>query len=324
MVTIRDVGKHAGVSVATVSRYLNDKGYVSEETKNVLKKSIQELGYKPNQMARSLSTKKTNIIGLLVPDITNPFFPELAKAVEETAFSNGYTVVLCNSSEQQEKEKHYIQSLQQNYAAGLIVTTNYTEAEYYRHIKLPIVALDRRLDPTIPTVTTNNVEGAKMATSYLLEQGCKHILCIRGPQGIGVAEDRMKGFLEVVNNASDIQVEIIISPFEFTEAEQKAFNILSAFPTIDGVFAASDASAIGAMKAAQSLGRNIPDDIQIVGFDGISLGALVTPELTTVAQDIYHLGKVATELLLKKIKEEPIDNHLIELPTELVIRRSTK
>jgi len=324
MVTIKDVGKRAGVSVATVSRYLNGKGYVSEDAKEVIEKAIAELDYKPNQLARSLSTKKTNIIGLLVPDITNPFFPELARAVEDTAFANGYTVVLCNSGEQKEKEIHYIESLQQNYAAGFIVTTNHLEADYYRNVRLPIVALDRRLDPSIPTVTTNNVDGAKIATEYLIGRGCKHILCMRGPIGLDVAEDRMTGFTETISHYPNIKTDVITSLFDFDEAEREAFEFLKIHATVDGIFATSDASAIGAMKAAHSLGIQIPGDLQLVGFDGISIGKLLTTELTTVAQDIYKLGTVATELLIKKIEDEVIENNLIELPATLVVRGSTK
>lgn len=324
MATIKDVGKRAGVSVATVSRYLNGKGYVSGEAKQVIEKAINELDYKPNQLARSLSTKKTNVIGLLVPDITNPFFPELARAVEDTAYSNGYTVVLCNSGEQKEREIHYIESLQQKYAAGFIVTTNHLEADYYRNIQLPIVALDRRLDPSIPTVTTNNIEGAKIATEYLIGRGCKHIMCMRGPVGINVAEDRLKGFTETIKNYPNISPDVITSQFDFDEAEEKAFEYLRTHEMVDGIFATSDVLAIGAMKAAHSLDIQIPGDIQLVGFDGISMGKLLTPELTTVAQDIYKLGTVATELLIQKIEGQEIENNLIELPATLVIRSSTK
>lgn len=324
MATIKDVGKHAGVSVATVSRFLNSKGYVSEDAKKAIEIAIKELDYKPNQLARSLSTKKTNIIGLLVPDITNPFFPELARAVEEMAYVNGYTVVLCNSGEQKEREIHYIESLQQKYAAGFIVTTNHLEADYYRKISLPIVALDRRLDPTIPTVTTNNVDGAKIATEYLISRECKHILCLRGPVGLDVAEDRITGFSETIKNYPNISSDMITSQFEFDEAEKKVYEYLKTHETVDGIFASSDVLAIGAMKAAHSLGIQIPGELQIVGFDGISMGKLLTPELTTVAQDIYKLGTVATELLIRKIEGQEIENSLTELPATLVIRSSTK
>ena len=324
MVTIKDVGKHAGVSVATVSRYLNSKGYVSEDAKRAIEMAIIELDYKPNQLARSLSTKKTNIIGLLVPDITNPFFPELARAVEDTAYTNGYTVVLCNSGEQKDREIHYIESLQQKYAAGFIVTTNQLEADYYRKISLPIVALDRRLDPAIPTVTTNNIDGATIATEYLIVRGCKHILCVRGPVGLDVAEDRFTGFMETMKNYPNISSDIITSQFDFDEAEKKVFDYLKTHEFVDGIFASSDVLAIGAMKAAHSLDVQIPGELQLVGFDGISMGKLLTPELTTVAQDIYKLGTAATELLIQKIEGHEIENNLTELPATLVIRSSTK
>ena len=324
MATIKDVGKRAGVSVATVSRYLNSKSYVSEDAKRAIEMAIVELNYKPNQLARSLSTKKTNIIGLLLPDITNPFFPELARAVEETAYVNGYTVVLCNSGKQKEREIHYIESLQQKYVAGLIVTTNHLEADYYRKICLPIVALDRRIDPAIPTVTTNNIDGAKIATEYLITRGCKHILCIRGPVGLDVAEDRFSGFIETVKNYPNISSDIITSQFDFDEAEEKVFDFLKTHEVIDGVFASNDVLAIAAMKAAHSLDIQIPGELQIVGFDGISMGKLLTPELTTVAQDIYKLGTAATELLIQKIEGQEIEDNLTKIPATLIVRSSTK
>lgn len=159
LANIKDVAKKAGVSVATVSRYLNQKGYISTDAKNVIEIAIKELGYKPNLLARSLSTKQTNLLGLIVSDITNPFFPELARAVEDVALSYGYTVILCNSDEDAIKEIQYIDTLQQKLVAGFIITTNQHNKNYYETLNVPIVALDRAFHSSFPTVSTNNVRG---------------------------------------------------------------------------------------------------------------------------------------------------------------------
>lgn len=323
MANIRDVAKHAGVSVATVSRYLNKKGYVSKEAKDVIEQSIKALNYKPNLVARSLSTKQTTFIGLIVPDIMNPFFPELARAVEDVALTYGYTVVLCNSDRNAEKEIHYIETLKQKYVAGFIVTTNHLDALHYKNLELPVVALDRTIHPSIPTVSSNNKEGAYLGTTHLIEQGCRHILCLRGPQGVGPADDRLAGFLEAMDG-KEIQAHVIDCPFEFDESEKITNKILSEFPDIDGIFASSDVSAAGALKAAHSKGIDVPNQLQIVGFDGISLGSMLTPGLTTVAQDVYKMGALATRLLIKLIENLPIEHKEVQVPVTLIQRGTTR
>lgn len=323
MATIRDVAKEAGVSVATVSRHLNNKGYVSNDAKQTIEKAIATLNYAPNQLARSLTTKQTNLLGLLVPDITNPFFPELARAVERTAYEHGYTVVLCNAGETSEKEKHYIRSLQQNYAAGFIVTTNHIEADFYKKLDVPIVALDRNLSDAIPTVTSDNLLGGQLVANYLVEQNVKRILCVRGPLDIDVANDRMRGFEEMMKQHPTIQYDTIVSPFDFESAKKVTLQQLQHTHDYDAVFASSDASAIGVMKAAESLGIHIPKDVLLVGYDGINIGTLLSPELTTVAQPISLMGERATELLIALIEGQKMTAKRVVFPPKLVVRNST-
>lgn len=323
MATIRDVAKEAGVSVATVSRHLNNKGYVSNDAKQMIEKAIATLNYAPNQLARSLTTKQTNLLGLLVPDITNPFFPELARAVERTAYEHGYTVVLCNAGETSEKEKHYIRSLQQNYAAGFIVTTNHIEADFYKKLDVPIVALDRNLSDAIPTVTSDNLLGGQLVANYLVEQNVKRILCVRGPLDIDVANDRMRGFEEIMDQHPTIQYDTIVSPFDFESAKKVTLQQLQYTRDYDAVFASSDASAIGVMKAAESLGIHIPKDVLLVGYDGINIGTLLSPELTTVAQPISLMGERATELLIALIEGQKMTAKRVVFPPKLVVRNST-
>lgn len=323
MANIRDVAKEAGLSVATVSRYLNQKGYISQASKDRIEKAIETLNYTPSSVARSLSTKQTKYIGLIVPDIMNPFFPELARAVEDTALTYGYTVVLCNSDEKVEKERHYLESLKQKYIAGFIITTSSLEARHYESLKLPIVALDRPMHESIATVSSNNKEGAYIGTTHLIEQGCQHIVCLRGPKGVTPADDRLAGFLDAVDG-HPITVDVVNCPFQFEAAEKTTREILLKYPTVDGIFASSDVSAAGSLKAAHALGINVPEQLQIVGFDNITLSNMMTPGLTTIAQDIYKMGAVSARILIKMIEKLPIEQTKIEIPVELIKRGTTK
>ncbi|QHJ72162.1 LacI family DNA-binding transcriptional regulator [Planococcus halotolerans] len=323
MTTIRDVAKKAGVSVATVSRFLNGNGYVSQEAATAVKAAVEELNYELNTVARSLTTKKSNLIGLILPDITNPFFPELARAVEDVALTYGYTVVLCNSDEDPKKEKNYIETLKKKYIAGFIVTSNQLDAPHYANLKLPVVALDRVINERIPTVVSNNRQGGFMGAQALVDRGSKNLLFLRGPEEFGSANDRYIGFGEAMEKNS-VTYETVFCPFHFAEAEKIVEQYLHDNKDIDGIFASSDVQAAGALKAAHNLGLAVPKDLQIIGFDGISMGEMLTPALTTIAQDIYKMGAIAARVLIKQIEGQPIENFMNEIPVNLVVRGTTK
>lgn len=323
MVNIKDVAKQANLSVATVSRYLNQNGYVSKQSTEKIEHAIAALNYKPNSIARSLSKKQSNFIGLIVPDIKNPYFPELARAVEDTALAYDYTVVLCNSDEQAEKEQLYVERLSQNYVAGLIVTTSLLDTALYENMNIPIVALDRKMSNAIPSVTTDNVKGAKSGTDYLLKQGAKKLLCLRGPQGLQTADDRLLGFQQAIKE-KDVDAIVVEAAFDFQTAAQEVERALRENPQIDGIFASSDSSAIAALKVAQQLGKRVPEDIQIVGFDGISLGEMVSPALTTVGQDLYAIGEKAAQMLIAQIEQKPLLQIHTIIDAQLIVRGTTK
>ena len=323
MVNIKDVAKIANLSVATVSRYLNQNGYVSKRSSERIEQAIQELDYKPSSVARSLSKKKSNIIGLIVPDIKNPYFPELARAVEDMAWSYGYTVVLCNSDEQIEKELLYIERLSQTYVAGLIVTTSLMDPSVYMSINTPIVALDRIIDVTIPTVATDNRKGAMLGTEYLLTNGAENLLCIRGPQGLKTADDRLLGFLEAIDGQGQDPI-VIATSFDFKEAAKVIEQTLVIHPHIDGIFASSDTLAIAALHIAHKLGKRVPEELQIVGFDGISLGEMVSPALTTVGQDLYKMGAAAATMLIEQIEGKEMKQTVLNIDAQLIVRGTTR
>ncbi|MGB6407360.1 MAG: LacI family DNA-binding transcriptional regulator [Planococcus donghaensis] len=323
MTTIKDVAKKAGVSVATVSRFLNDSGYVSAEAAKAVTAAVEELKYELNPIARSLNTKKSNLIGLILPDITNPFFPELARAVEDVALTYGYTVVLCNSDENPEKEKNYIETLKKKYIAGFIVTSNQLDAPHYANANVPIVALDRAINEKIPTVSSNNKEGAIMGTNALLERGCQNILFLRGPAELNPANDRYEGFMAAIQQ-SNAKYQVVTCPFHFTDSQKIVEQVLKENPQIDGIFASSDVSAAGALKAASLVGRHVPNELQIIGFDGVAMGEMLSPGLTTVAQDVYKMGAIATRVLIKRIENEMVEQNFYEVPVKLIVRGTTR
>ncbi|EEK74891.1 MULTISPECIES: ribose operon transcriptional repressor RbsR [Bacillus cereus group] len=323
MSTIKDVAKLAGVSVATVSRVLNKNGYVHEDTLKKVERAIEMLDYKPSTVARSLYNKKSRLIGLVVPNIVNPFFPEVARAVEDVAYKQGYTVVLCNSDESLEKEKQYIDVLRQNNVDGFIVATNPQNSVNYMNLSIPVVAIDRMFNERIPTVYADNYAGSQAATKLLIDKGCKHIAHIRGPRDVSTANERFEGFVDVITQ-NNLSYMIAESTFDPANSEQVTVELLEEYPHIDGIVAGNDLIAIGVVKAALQKGISIPDDLQIIGFDGISLTEMMYPSITTVAQPIYEMGKIATELLLEQMEGNPLEEKHYRLPIEIIERNTTK
>jgi LacI family transcriptional regulator len=319
------VAKRAGVSVATVSRVLNEKGYVNEDTRKTVMAAIEELNYKPNSVARSLFKKQSKTIGLIVPDINNPFFPQLARAVEDVTNEADYTVILCNSDDNLEKEIRYFEMLQQKYADGVLVVSNTLRPEHLTSFKFPIIALDRPLDTKIPSVSSNNYEGARKATRHLIESGCRKIAHIRGPENITNANERFKGFKDVASENNLFQEDLIVpAAYQIESAKGAAYHLLAKHPDIEGIFAGNDVMAIGVIKAAERLGYQVPDQLKVVGFDGIEFGEIITPELTTVSQPIYQMGSTAATMLLDLIENRPINQTEYLFEVDLVVRRSTQ
>ncbi|RDU34742.1 transcriptional regulator [Neobacillus piezotolerans] len=324
MASIKEVAKHAGVSVATVSRVLNDKGYVSEEARKRVQKAIANLDYRPNAVARSLFKKTSKTIGLLVPDIVNPFFPELARAVEDTLSRHGYTVILCNTDESKEKEQAYLEMMMQKYIDGLIVATNTLTAAQVTKYNIPVVSIDRKISKELPGIMVENKKGASMAVRFLKKKGRKRIAHLRGPSYIPNAVERCAGYLEVVGEEPWFKESYIAEGnYDMTMSIESTIRLLNMHPDIDAIFAGNDVSAIGAIKAIHKLGKHVPRDIAVVGFDGIMLSEATTPELTTIAQPIYELGEIASATLIKIIEQQADDQTLYTLPVQLIERQST-
>ncbi|MEH7118139.1 LacI family DNA-binding transcriptional regulator [Neobacillus vireti] len=323
MATIRDVAKKAGVSVATVSRALNDKGYVHEDTRKLINKAIQELNYKPNEVARSLYKKKSRLIGLLLPDIRNPFFPELARGIEDKMQEHGLRLIIGNADENPAKEIDYIETFKQNNVIGLITATNQTETSYYENLTFPVVFLDRTSNQH-PSVYADGVAGGKMAAKEIVRRGSKRITLLKGPMELRTAQDRFKGAIdELCNSNVDFNVMTTAS-FTFADAEKTAQELFEKFPETDGVIAGNDLGASAILHEALRRGISIPDQLQIIGYDDIPLSSLLFPPLSTIRQPAYDMGKEAATLLIKIMDNELIEHKNIQLPVTFIDRQTTR
>lgn len=326
--TIRDVAREAGVSVATVSRVINQKGYVHKETASRILHVIDQMGYEPNAVARSLSNRKSNAIALIVPSINNPFFPEVARAVEDVAQTHGYKVFLCNTDDRRDKLLAYLDSLKNKYVDGVIINSQkLTKADVVmlREQKISVVLFDRTLEDDICTsISVKNRLGGRAATEHLVEVGCSRIGHLQGPDDVGTSIQRLWGYRDSVKEFDWFQ-QSWIAPGGFTveDGYRGMKELFQRHPDIDGVFAANDLMAIGALKAAYEWGRRVPDDLAIAGFDGISISALTVPAITTVQQPIYRLGELATEQLIKGIQQADVQGKKFELDVQLIQREST-
>ncbi|WP_105617345.1 LacI family DNA-binding transcriptional regulator [Vallitalea okinawensis] len=325
MPTIKDVAKQAGVSVTTVSRVLNNRGYLSDDVKSKVHKAMEEINYQPNEIARSLFRKKSNIIGLIVPSASHPFFAALTNLTEAYAFEKGYKVMLCNSNLDLKKEKEYIEMLKRSQVDGIIMGSHTLDVDDYKALKLPIVTLDRRIDEQIPFVSCDNYQGGQLATELLIQKGCKKIAYIGGNLTLDLLSNKRYDAFEEVANRNDIETVLLetdIKGFNFAEYDDLACKLFEEHPDIDGVFASSDIIASYVIKAAIKNQMNIPDDIKVIGYDNINVAEFMTPELTTIAQPIEIMSKKLVDLLIMQMDSENINVENV-FPVKLIQRQTT-
>lgn len=323
MSTIKDVAQLAGVAVTTVSRVLNNRGYISKETRKKVEDAMKKLNYEPNEVARSLYRKKSNIIGLIIPDVSHPFFAKLANYVEYCAYENGYKVLLCNSYKDKTKEKDYINMLKRNQVDGIIMGSHTLETSEYSKQKLPIITFDRNISENIPFITSDNYKGGFLATNLLIKKGCKKLAHISGPLELNTpANKRYVAFMDVVkeNNAEYVIKQTKLDTFEnYVKLVKKMFE---EHPDIDGIFASSDMIAASIIQVASSIGKEITKDLKIVGYDDTDIASLIVPQITTIRQPLRQMGEMAVKLLIDEINGEDVKIENV-LPIELVERKTT-
>ncbi|WP_018665384.1 LacI family DNA-binding transcriptional regulator [Heyndrickxia acidiproducens] len=329
MVTIRDVAKAAGVSTATVSRIINNKGEAGPETIERVQKIIKELNYKPNTLAKSLSKRNSDLIALLIPSLENPFFPELVHAIEETANEYGYHVYLCNSDDKRSKVKYYLDSILSHYASGAIINSLYVESEDLEKLEnsgIYTVTIDRsQFDHPFSAVTVNHKAGAKLAVEHLIKDGgCRHIVHISGPRGEKSSEDRLSGYLETLATFnSGLSSKVVYGNFDMESGYKAVQKLIQSGTGFDGIFSSNDAMALGAMRACAEAGLDVPSKVKVVGYDNIYFSRYATPRLSTVDQRKKDIGRIAVEELLRLIQDKNEKPKKYEIKPELLIRESS-
>lgn len=326
-VTMLDIARLSGVSKATVSMVINQKDVnISEETRNKILKLVEELNYIPNSVARSLATRKSGTIGIILPDITNPFFSEISRAVEDEANNEGFNIVICNSDNELKKEKNYIQLLVSKQVDGVIFISGGKSSgniEILKNNNIPFVIVDRYCEDYegYYGVFCLNKEGVAKGIEYLYNIGKRKIAFVTGPKELEISKQRLEGYKSACRKRGIYKKEYIFEGDFTIEGGIKATENILKFPErFDTIFYSSDIAAFGGMKILLRNGYKIPQDIGIMGFDNIKISEFIEPELTTIAQPIYEMGKESVNLLIKIINGEEIKLRQIFLKPELVKR----
>ncbi|MGI2264821.1 LacI family DNA-binding transcriptional regulator [Staphylococcus cohnii] len=331
--SIKEIAKISGVSVATVSRVINQNGRFSKETEKKVLEVIKKNNYKTNLVAKSLRLKQTNTIGVIVPDIKNEFFASIVSEIEEYFFQNeNYTVFICNTNGEQQKELDYLASLDSKGVDGLIyISGNHDTLQTSLRREIPIVCIDRKPknNKSITVVESNNLDGGLQATNLLINKGCKKVLILKGNSFTSTTLDRFKGYCEAIQkNNLNLDDELIINleNTNFESAKTAINKLINKQVEFDGIFATNDWLALGAIYALKENNITVPEKVKVVGFDNISISKYNFPSLTTVNQNKELLGRSAVEALLDLMNKDLTKNYdstHIVLPINIVLRGTT-
>jgi LacI family transcriptional regulator len=332
---MQDVAQRAGVSATTVSHIINNTRYVSEPIKERVRSAIEELGYRPYGVARSLRTKRTKTVGLIIPDNTNAYFAEISRFIEDACFRSGQSVITCNSEQDPKKELVYIQLLQDKGVDGIVFVSTGGDTGAIQTLSrqhVPVVLVDRDLGKTanegelrFDTVLVNNHYGGYLATRHLLELGHERIACITGPPDVTPSTERLEGYREALSE-SDIDPDCSLieqGNFQVDSGYEAFRTFIDSAHQPTALFACNDLMAVGAMFAAFEAGVRVPQDISVVGFDDIRLASYYIPPLTTVRQPKDLIAGRAVDLLLNRIAYGAEPDHRDTVDPELVPRGST-
>lgn len=325
---IKDVARAAGVSTATVSHVINNTKYVTDETRESVMKAIEECNYYPNVHARSLASGRTDMIGLLVSDIANPFFPDLVKSIETAAFERGFNVVLLNTNYNAERAADYVRRLIGLKVAGVALMTAELDPELIEQLirkKISVVSQNfGRVGEHMSSIVIDYAVGVDEAIKHLASLGHKHIVHVAGPNRLNATDVRREAFLNsVARHIPDAKTKVYEGDFKFEGGRRAANEILAEGELPTAVFAANDMMAFGVMKEFRGVGLSVPNDVSIVGFDDIAFAELTEPPLTTVCLSRIELGRRTVEALMMNIERPNEEGVEVRIPTYLIKRAST-
>lgn len=320
--TIRDVAKRANVSVSTVSRVINQKGYVHEETKDLVEKIIKELGFIPNQLARSLTNRSSKIIGVIVPHIGPSFYGELLEGIESQAAAYGYKIMFCHTQDDPDRELEYLKFFEQYNIEGLIIASNFSNRDKLAELNIPVVTVDHILDENIPSITSDNVKGGMLAAQRLIKSGAKHLIVFRGPSFLLTTMERTIGFLNEIKKY-DLYADIF--DFDLVSPDTRLIEeVLKNNPHVDGIFTFSDTLAFATLNILQKLGKKVPKDVSLVGYDDTPYSKWVSPSITTIHQSVNFMGKQSFINLTRLIRGVELDSLHDIIDVKLIERETTK
>lgn len=331
LTTIKDIARKLKISPSTVSRALKNHPDISESTKKAVNELAQKLNYQPNAVALSLKQRRSNTIGVIIPEIVHYFFSSVISGIEDVAYDAGFNVIICQSNEKYDREVANVKTLLAHRVDGILVsvskeTRNYNHFQYVRKNKIPLVFYDR----VVPGLKTDQViiddfEAAYQATKHLTDIGRKKIVHFAAPQNLLIALKRKEGYLKALAHAGiKTGNELVFQADNFEKARVAMLDILKNNLDFDGVFAVNDLTAIGAMQTLLKKGIKVPEDVAVVGFSDGRFSGITDPTLTSVDQHGYEMGTVATEMLLKRIMSEndyPCRTQILN--ANLIVREST-
>ena len=327
MATIKDVAARAGISYTTVSHVVNGTRPVSDPVREKVEAAIAELGYVPSGVARSLRARATGTLGLLVPNASNPYFAELARGIEDHAERNGYSVILCNSDDDIDKQLRYLRVLVERRIDGLIVATVASDkafAEALAGLRVPLMLVDRSLDGvTADRVQVDHELGGFLATQHLLELGHRRIACVGGPASTQVVQLRAAGYRRALAGAKVEALPVVDCAFTSPAGYAAAQVLLDGDQPPTAIFAGNDMIALGVLRAAAERGVRVPEQLSVVGFDDIQVSRYLYPALTTVGQSIGQLGEMAAARLLARIRTPDLSAEQQVVEPTLVLRESS-
>jgi len=331
--TIKDIARELGISPSTVSRALKDHPDISVKTKRAVNELAAKLKYRPNAIALSLRSSKSNVIGVIIPEIVHHFFSSVISGIEDVAYNAGYNVMICQSNESYSRELSSAQALLASRVDGLLVSASKetNNFEHFANIQsngIPLVFFDR-IGRGLHTdsVVVDDVEGAYKATKHLIEQGCKRIVHLAGPPNLLIGQKRARGYIKALKEFNlPVINEYLVHCDTYENALKMVPQLLQLPEKPDGIFAVNDLTAIAAISAAKKLGFHIPSDLAVVGFTNGLSAKIADPQLSSIEQRGYDMGEAAANILLKRIAAPLLEGEKAErktLQTELIIRESS-
>ncbi|MCD8299631.1 MAG: LacI family transcriptional regulator [Clostridiales bacterium] len=327
MATLKDVAQEAGLTVTTVSRVLNNRGYISDDARKRVHDAVEKLHYHPNEAARSLQNSSlSRTIGLIVPHIRHPYFSELINQLENEARKREYNILLFNSQKNIEKMEEYMNLCVANRVAGMILCSGSVDISLLKKVNMPLITLESYAEACTSSIECDNRQGGGLAARCLADCGCKHLLYVGGQEGIPMPADRRaEGFVNVCREREIEHIECTTYKYQFDAMDyvELFVKVLREHPETDGIFASSDMLAAHAIQACRRLDIKVPDQMQIVGFDDVMVSTLTTPQLTTIHQPILEMAQDTVRCLTDILAGEIVPRRIM-LPVTLVERGSTR